>query len=256
MPIKCSERNHRKGEIDSIDLASVQEDAPIPTLIEKFWLSASNKENLQLLIRQVALTKFDNVVLSSMFIDDELVNSFHQAPISTSVDELDSWEEEADNKVISHAMWAINRGAKRLIGLSNDCDTLMLLLWYMERFIENGSKEFWLQYGGGERKRMIPVHSWCNALGTEWCKTLLKIHNLTGNDFVSTVGSKLAAIKCSPLTHVNEFGECAELLDHQAALTEKYLVSVWNGVRSKTTAVTFDEFRLEYDRKSPAVPLE
>ena len=155
LSIKCSERNHRKGEIDSIDLASVQEDAPIPTLIEKFWPSASNKENLQLL-RQVALTKFDNVVLSSMFIDDELVNSFHQAPISTSVNELDSWEEEAD-KVISHAMWAINCGAKQLIGLSNDCDTLMLLLWYMERFIENGLKEFWLQYGRGERKRMTPV---------------------------------------------------------------------------------------------------
>ena len=91
----------------------------------------------------MALTKFDNVVLSSMFIDDELVNSFHQAPISTSVDELDSWEEKADNKVTRHAMWAINCGAKRLIGLSNDCDILlMLLLWYMERFIENGLKEF------------------------------------------------------------------------------------------------------------------
>ena len=103
---------------------------------------------------------------------------------------------------------------------------------------------------------MIPLHAWCNTLGPLWCKTLLKIHNLTGNDFLSSIGTKLAAIKLDPLYHLSEFGEHAILHDHEVTLAEKYLVRVWHGVRSKTDACNFDELRLEYHRKDNPVPLD
>ena len=191
-----------------------------------------------------------------MVVDEELIRAIYQGPDELSVEVLDSWEEEADNKVINHTMWSVNNGRKRVVVLSNDCDTLMLLLRYMEKFMSNGLEELWLQYGGGERKRMIPLHTWYNALGARWCKTLIKVHGLTGNDFLNYIGTKLAAIKSDPLYHLAEFGECAMMVDHEICLAEKYLVNVWNGVRSKTDAHTFDELRLQYHRKATPVPLE
>ena len=44
--------------------------------------------------------------------------------------------------------------------------------------------------------------------------------------------------------------------DQEVEMAERYLINVWNGLRSKTDARTFDQLRLEYRRKTPAIPLE
>ncbi|KAH3725180.1 hypothetical protein DPMN_051015 [Dreissena polymorpha] len=41
------------------------------------------------------------------------------------------------------------------------------------------------------------------------------------------------------------FGETDTLSEQDKALADKYLVRVWSGARSTTTAETFDHFRIE-----------
>ena len=176
--------------------------------------------------------------------------------IVKTVTELNSWDEEADDRVIIHSNWAIHNGAKRVVVLSNDSDTLMLILRYLDSFMKSGLKEFWLQYGTGESRRMIPLHVWCTVLGAEWCKVLIKVHILTGNDFLSTIGTKLAAIKADPLKYLSEFAESTVLTDAELMMAEQYLVAVWNGVRSKTSAKTFDELRCDKHMNSTVVSLD
>lgn len=62
---------------------------------------------------------------------------------------------------------------------------------------------------------------------------------------MSKVGSKHAAMTCDPVKYLSNFGEENTLTEQDISCAEKYLVRVWAGVRSKTTAETFDELRIE-----------
>ena len=201
--------------------------------------------------------KIDNLILSSMVVDDEIIDAVHQDRTEIrTINELSSWDEEADDRVILHTDWAIKSGAKRVVVLSNDSDTLIMLLRFMDKFVKNGLEELWLQYGTGESRRMIPLHLWFVELGVDWCKVLIKVHVLTGNDFLSTIGTKLAAVKLNPIQYLSGFGENESTIDVDMTLAERYLVSVWNGVRSNTSSITFDELRVEMHMKSTVVSLD
>ena len=54
-----------------------------------------------------------------------------------------------------------------------------------------------------------------------------------------------AALSCSPEVYLANFGDDEVLTEQDIALAENYLVKVWAGVRSKTTARTMDQLRLE-----------
>ena len=100
-----------------------------------------------------------------MVIGDEILKSvLKNQEQSSTVDKLNSWDEEADDRVILHAKWSVLNGAQRIVVLSNDCDTLVLLLRYMNDLLQNGLVEAWLQYGTGEHRRMIPLHAWFSEL--------------------------------------------------------------------------------------------
>ncbi|KAH3717245.1 hypothetical protein DPMN_060027 [Dreissena polymorpha] len=93
-------------------------------------------------------------------------------------------------------------------------------------------KEIWQQYGTGENNRMLPLYQAISRLGTPLVKTMEKAHILTGDDCRSKVGTKHSA--------------------QEEALAEKYLVRVWIGAKSTTTAETFDHLRLENDASASA----
>ena len=194
--IKGCERDRRKGEEEGIELDKINDDVAIPTQIEKFWPVNKDKENLQLYAQKLALDKIENLILSSMVVDDEIIDAVHKKGTEIrKVNELNSWDAEADDRVILHVDWAIKSGAWRVVVLSNDSDTLIMLLHFMNRFMNSGSEELWLQYRTGENQRIIPLHLWFVELGVDWCKVLIKVHVLTGNDFLSSIGTKLAAVR-------------------------------------------------------------
>ena len=72
LSIKSSERLRRTGEGAAIDLAILDESVHIPQH-EKFWVSASNKQNLQLLAYNVAQRELTDVIISGMVVNDEVI---------------------------------------------------------------------------------------------------------------------------------------------------------------------------------------
>ncbi|KAH3722038.1 hypothetical protein DPMN_064987 [Dreissena polymorpha] len=69
---------------------------------------------------------------------------------------------------------------------------------------------------------------------------MIKAHILTGDDCMSNVGTKHAAVTSEPVQFLINFGETYTLSALDEALAEKHLVRVWAGARSTSTAETFD----------------
>ncbi|KAH3786936.1 hypothetical protein DPMN_165054 [Dreissena polymorpha] len=103
----------------------------------------------------------------------------------------------------------------------------------------------WIEEADAKKCRMLPLHQAIFRLGTLLAKTMIKAHILTGEDCMSKVGTKHAAVTSDPVQFLMNFGETDTLSEQNEALAEKYLVRVWAGARSPTTAETFDHLRLE-----------
>ena len=117
-----------------------------------------------------------------------------------------------------------------------------------------GLKEIRLQYRTSESRHMIPLHVWYTGFGVQQYRVLIKVQVLTGNDILSTIRTKLAAIKLNPLQYLSGSGKTQSITKTDILLAEKYLVSVWNGVKGTTSAETF-ELRMEMHMKSTVVSL-
>ena len=74
-----------------------------------------------------------------MVLDNEIVDSLlKDGEQIRTIRELNSWDEEADNRVIIHTDWAFKNGEKQVVILQNDSGTLKLLLQYIDRFMKSG----------------------------------------------------------------------------------------------------------------------
>ena len=82
---------------------------------------------------------------------------------------------------------------------------VVLMIHYMEKFLELGLSELWLRYGTGTKKRFIPIHTLNTKIGYIR-HTLLKAHILTGCDITSKVGTKLAALNSLKKGNTEEGG--------------------------------------------------
>lgn len=129
--------------------------------------------------------------------------------------------------------------------VSNDTDSVALLLRYVHHFIVNGLLQLWVQFGTGDRRCMIPLHIISPKIGSPLCLTLLKAHVLTGDDSMSRIGTKHAAVTINPTQLLGNFAETDELSEEDLYMAERFLVRVWEEPRSKTVASTFDELRHE-----------
>ena len=121
----------------------------------------------------------------------------------------------------------------------------MVLQAYMKEFRSMGLVELWLQYGTGDKRRMEPIHEGYTMYGPVKLRAMLKAYFITGNDYLSKVGSKHVAVSCNPELFLSNFAETEVLTEAETVLAEHYSVKVWAGVRSTSTATTFDQLRLE-----------
>ena len=160
-------------------------DTPIPVMPDRFWASETNKTNTQLLLRDTQTPPHIDFVFSSIIQNGELLNA---RVGNQDILEPNNWIEEADNKVVGHIKYAITvQKGTRIITLSNDTDTFIVLLSYMEEFSSMGLKELWIQYGTGDHRRMIPVHEAYNVSGPALSKAIMKSYIITGNDYPSKI---------------------------------------------------------------------
>jgi hypothetical protein len=247
MSLKEGERMRRTASTSGITIIGMNRYTPIPHQLEKFWASQENKRNLQLLVRDIVCNRAygaATIIASSLVSDDEALPA--TATGGEEIPDLFNWIKEADTRLVVHVDWAVRvQRCKRVVVVSNDTDTFALLLHYTPYFQDLGLQEMWQQYGTGEKRRMLPLHQAVAKLGASLAKTVIKAHILTGDDCMSKVGSKHAAMACDPVQYLTNFGETDTLLEQDILLAEKYLVHVWAGARSTTTCETFDQLRVD-----------
>ncbi|MES9880567.1 MAG: hypothetical protein ABW185_06755 [Sedimenticola sp.] len=248
--VKEGERIRRAGNVGSVELSVLDESTPIPQQMEKFWVSSDNKIQLMQLVRTVVAARplYVPIVLSGMVLDQEqvpalLCSTETESPVV--IPELAGWIEEADDRLIPHAIWAVNNGCQRLVVISNDTDTVARMLRFIHMLPRDGLKELYVEFGTGEKRRLIPLHRMAERMGEPLCRVIVKAHVLSGDDVTSRIGTKLAAMHCSPIEYLEAFAERDELQEKEISHVEEYLVRVWAGARSKPTAKTFDQLRLE-----------
>lgn len=255
LSIKESERTRRMSTCGTIDLASITNSTPVPVQLDKFW-SLTNKTKLETLTRQ-NISEFSintefPIIVGAITVNEQMVPAEKYSKGNCRVvEELNRALEEADLRIVPHVHWAMRNGSRRVLVLSNDTDVVVLLLRFVELFLNQGLSELWVRYGTGERRRFIPLHVLYRKLPPGLPNVLIKAHILTGDDTVSKIGTKLGALTADPVKFLKEFAETEEENDFEK--TEKYLVCVW---KRNSDCETFDDLRYsEFKRSVPLTDL-
>ena len=143
----------KRGTSSKVLIGSVK--SKVPRDINEFMLNNDNKTSLIKLIFEyvinekeavISLLMTESIVLSG---DDESYTvSFHV----TQNDDLKSNQEEADTKVILHAMHAIKNSSHKVVlrSLSGDTDIIILALALI-----NEQHMVYMDHGNGKRKALI-----------------------------------------------------------------------------------------------------
>ena len=170
----------------------------------------------------------------------ECCQSFHNGSVLNYTD-LDIELEEADERLIPHALHATKKGSSRIVILSSDTDVFVLGLFYWKLLHSHGLDELWMRGGIGDTTRYIPLHT-LGEKSPELCEVLPAAHALTGCDITSKVGTKHGAIKADPVKYLSQFGK--ESSEAQLCVTvskaEEYLVQV---LKQGTSCKTMDSLR-------------
>ncbi len=153
--------------------------------------------------------------------------------------ELDTNIEEADIRLIPHALHASSNGAERLVVLSNDTDVLVALLHHCMILRNHGLQELWMKAGIADTTQYIPVHTLAVKKSHDICRVLPAIHALSGCDSVSKFGTKLSALKADPVKYLTDIGNNSQHPDLEQIFSkaEEYLIQV---LRLETECKTLD----------------
>jgi len=90
--------------------------------------------------------------------------------------------EEADTRLMIHALDASLRGHQRIKIRTNDTDVIVLAPSVASTLPVD---EFWITYGSGENVQHMPVHLVGSSLGPFKVSALPMFHALTGSDTAS-----------------------------------------------------------------------
>jgi hypothetical protein len=192
--LKGAERERRGSGV--LDLAKIDEKTMIPTQMDKFLGSSSNKIQLQQFfadtVYQMAKENDINLVVSGTVLGEDpqpsrgIINKQEHHDIGL----LKSSIEEADGRIIPHIHWSLtSKEYKNFVVLSNDTDVLVLILHYYRLFKQYGIKNIWIRIGRGAAQRLIPLHHLYSTMPKPLVKVLLAAHIGTGCDALSKIGT-------------------------------------------------------------------
>ncbi len=148
--------------------------------------------------------------------------------------------EEADLRIIPHAVNCAKNGIERIAILSADADVLALTTHHYRTITNSGNNlsELWIRVGSADKVRYLPIHKLAIKLGAPRCRVLPAVHALTGMDTTSKFGTKAAGLKANPAMYLMEFGQSIDNLCLEDA--EEYLVKTY---KNNSTCKTLDELR-------------
>ena len=160
----------------------------------------------------------------------------------TSGTGLQSTFEEADLRIPMHdVLDCLQAGYTTCVVISNDTDVIVALLFHVANLLQKGLRELWVRAGrGSTTTRFVPLHILHTRLGSALCTVLPAVHSLTGCEITSKIGTKKAALKADPESHLHGFGTTIPLTSATIQRAEQYLVNVVD-VGSKSN--NFQELR-------------
>lgn len=195
LSIKCNERANRSRTPG----LSVQNITPGQKIKQwrKFLQQEDNKTNLvQFLVNEWNSEKYLKKLgqlHKILYVTCEEKCYRFSAVRRQDVAELQSFQEEADGRLLLHASHAAQDGFEAVMISSNDTDVMVLNL----AFCGVIKTPMYQKFGSGTRTQLVDITKAAEALGPTICSALPGMHSFTGCDSVSSFAGKgkLAAMK-------------------------------------------------------------
>ena len=222
--IKDAARKRRAGKNRGIKCEISNKDLKLPENWKSFIDVKENKVSLSKFLKNELLKLAHNGT------EELVVSGGHNGEAVSSKDgkmpHLCSLQEEADSRMILHALEATVKGYDRIIINSSDTDVLLLLIVFHPLM----SKEVWMKAGTSQYRRYIPVHKL--ECPDEIRDSLLAFHAITGCDTTSQFAgiSKKSAWKvfCQVPNLLSQFGN--DHIPNQQVLekAEEFVCKLYN----------------------------
>ena len=65
---------------------------------------------------------------------------------------------DAYERIVPHAIWAVQHGCQRLVVMLNDTDTVMRLLHFTHTLVRDNLKKLYIEFGTSEKRERLPLH--------------------------------------------------------------------------------------------------
>ena len=164
-----------------------------------------------------------------------------EAGISKPCEDLQSIQEEADERIAFHIHHAYLHNFKKVFVLSNDIDVLILLLYHLQSSWQN-LEALYIRLGNRGKRETFPLHILLDEVDPVLVKMLPAVHSLGGCDTTSKVGSKSSCLKKSlDLKLLHGFG-VGSLTNDKISRAEKFLLKTLLKA-TDMDVVSFDELR-------------
>ena len=174
-----------------IQVSDISRDTKLPKDMDTFWPSPNNKLKLEDFLRSCMMEHFTqndsdtHVVLSGTVPNGSSdgispnTQSVKNRKLSQLAD-LDSDLEEADVRIIPHAIQAVRNGVMLVVILSSDTDVFVLAMHFSHLFVSKGLKELWLRGELATKQGIYPFMSLLIKLGSQCVMFFLRFTPLLG----------------------------------------------------------------------------
>ena len=256
--IKSAERIKR-GTSSKVLIGSVK--SKVPREINKFMLNNDNKASLIKLMFEYVINEKENVI--SLLMTESIVLSGDDESYTVSCDsviqndDLKSNQEEADTKVILHAIHAIKNSSHKVVlrSPSGDTDIIILALALI-----NEQHMVYMDYWNGKRRKGF----WLNniILKENERKALIGFHSFTANDFVPAFFRK-GKKRCWSilrkdekfLVAFSELGRNWELTGEIVTALETYVCILYGSKENSVDAARLDMFMKKQTKENKLIDL-
>ena len=189
--VKASARKSRKKSIEPIPMSINRDDQQLPSAIDGFWASESNKEALQMHYIQWTLTNYYEEKLICLG-RSQNGNIFGGMKVERgNISDVPNLrcEHEADDRIMLHIDDAVRAGYEKIIIAFPDTDVFVTALYHYTKWMYVNLQELWMICGKGETTRVVPLHAVANKIETTVIDVLPALHALTGCDTTSKICS-------------------------------------------------------------------
>ena len=155
----------REAPVDGVRIA-VRKETPLVTKFQSFLRNNENKTELfKLLAVNIANIPSSSVEILATYLEDVLSNN-----PNVDVSAIQPCNhEEADTRLLLHALHASNNGFQKLLIVTVDTDVVILAIHH---FFSLGLEELWVEIGVGSKRRWLPIHQYAKSLSRSICHAL------------------------------------------------------------------------------------